>query len=245
MRTGDRDHFPDILRWIDQSDDPLFLREAAAALGKLNCRTGDAALNRLADSKDPAIRLAAAVAMGQLKLPSTYPTLIKLCRDREIKVAEAAFFSMFQIRDPSFLPEFERMSGRFTDDGADCRAIACRALLHYELKKKTIANLTKLILKPCIRIPMSPSQMDADHVRISALVLLREWARKGNPAAVKACSSIMNELNQAKDDSELRTPEFDEYRRQMEAVFQGKKVQPKEIKPIRLNFTTAPAPAEK
>ena len=108
-----------------------------------------------------------------------------------------------------------------------------------------IANLTKLILKPCIRIPMAPSQMDADHVRISALLLLREWARKGNPAAVKACSSIMNELNQAKDDSELRTPEFDEYRRQMEAVFQGKKVQPKEIKPIRLNFTTAPAPAEK
>ena len=132
-----------------------------------------------------------------------------------------------------------------TDDGADCRAIACRALLHYELKKKTIANLTKLILKPCIRIPMAPSQMDADHVRISALLLLREWARKGNPAAVKACSSIMDELNQAKDDSELRTPEFDEYRRQMEAVFQGKKVRPKEIKPIRLNFTTAPAPAEK
>ena len=171
--------------------------------------------------------------------------LIKLCRDREIKVAEAAFFSMFQIRDPSFLPEFERMTGRFTDDGADCRAIACRALLHYELKKKTIANLTKLVLKPCIRIPMAPSQMDADHVRISALLLLREWARKGNPAAVKACSSVMNELNQAKDDSELRTPEFDEYRRQMEAVFQGKKVRPKEINPLRLNFTTAPAPAER
>ena len=128
VRTGDRDHFPAVLRWIEQSDDPLFLREAAAALGKLNCRTGAAALNRLADSKDPAIREAAAVSMGQLKIPSNYPTRIKLCRDREIKVAEAAFSAMFQIRDRSFLPEFERMTGRFTEDGADCRAIACRAL---------------------------------------------------------------------------------------------------------------------
>jgi|GEM_PF-2530807 len=245
VQTGDRDHFPNILRWIGQSKDPLFLREAAAALGKLNCRTGDAALNRLADSKDPAIRQAAAVSMGQLKLPATFPTLIKLCRDREIKVAEAAFFAMFQIRDPSFLPEFERMTGRFTDDGANCRAIACRALIHYELKPRTIANLTKLILKPCIRIPMSPPQMDVDHVRISALLLLREWAGKGNPGAVRACSSIMNELDRAKDDSELRTPEFDEYRRQMEAAFQGKKVRPKEIEPPPLSFTTAPAPAEK
>ena len=245
VRTGDRDHFPAVLRWIEQSDDPLFLREAAAALGKLNCRTGAAALNRLADSKDPAIREAAAVSMGQLKIPSNYPTLIKLCRDREIKVAEAAFSAMFQIRDRSFLPEFERMTGRFTEDGADCRAIACRALLHYELKPRTIANLNKLILKPCIRIPMSPPQMDADHVRISALLLLREWARKGNPAAVKACTAVMKELNSAKADSDLISEEFDEYRRQMEAGFQGKKVHPKEIAPLPLNFTSAPAPAGK
>ncbi|MBR4666947.1 MAG: HEAT repeat domain-containing protein, partial [Lentisphaeria bacterium] len=170
VRTRDQGQEETILRWIKESDDPLFLEEAAAALGILNCRRSGKALIGLAGSKEEKIRTAAAVSMGQLKLPETFQALAKLCRDRAIKVAEAAFMSMYQISDRSFVPEFERMTGRFTDDGANCRAIACRALAAFPLKAKVIANLNKLITTACIRVPMTGPMPDADHVRISALL---------------------------------------------------------------------------
>lgn len=243
--SGDRKQEETILRWIKESEDPLFLQEAAAALGILNCRRSGKTLIGLSGSKDENIRTAAAVSMGQLKLPETFPALVKLCRDRAVKVAEAAFMSMYQISDRSFVPEFERMTGRFTDDGANCRAIACRALTAFPLKAKVIANLNKLITTACIRVPMTGPMPDADHVRVSALMLLQEHARKGNSAAKTAYRKNLDFLNQQKPESELRSEDLSEFIRQIQAAEAGQPVKPKVIESTKPQFSTEPVKEQK
>ena len=239
--TRDQKQEETILRWIKESEDPLFLEEGAAALGILNCRRSGKTLIGLSGSKDEKIRTAAAVSMGQLKLPETFPALAKLCRDRAIKVAEAAFMSMYQISDRSFVPEFERMTGRFTDDGANCRAIACRALTAFPLTAKVIANLNKLITTACIKIPMTGPAPDADYVRVSALMLLQEHARKGNSAARNACRKNLAFLDQLKPESELWSDDLAEYIRQIRAAEAGQPVNPKAIESVNPQFLTEPA----
>ena len=243
--TNDQKQEETILRWIKESEDPLFLQEAAAALGILNCRHSGKTLIGLSSSKDEKIRTAAAVSMGQLKLPETFPTLAKLCRDRAIKVAEAAFMSMYQISDRSFVPEFERMTGRFTEDGANCRAIACRALTAFPLKAKVIANLNKLITTACIRVPMTGPMPDTDHVRVSALMLLQEHARKGDSAARAAWQKNLTFLNQQKPDSELRSDDLAEYIRQLQAAEAGQPVKPKAIESANPQFRMEPVKEQK
>ncbi|MBE6371772.1 MAG: HEAT repeat domain-containing protein [Lentisphaerae bacterium] len=245
VRTRDEEQEETIQRWIKESDDPMFLAEAAAALGILNCRRSGKALISLGSSKEEKIRIAAAVSMGQLKLPETFPTLAKLCRDRAIKVAEAAFMSMYQISDRSFVPEFERMTGRFSEDGANCRAIACRALTAFPLKAKVIANLNKLITTACIRVPMTGPMPDTDHVRVSALLLLQEHARKGNNAARDAYRKNLAFLDQLKPESELRSEDLAEYIRQIRTAEAGKPVKPKLIDSVKPLFRTEPAGAKK
>ena len=245
VRTRDQGQEETILRWIKDSDDPLFLAEAAAALGSLNCRRSGKALIGLGNSKEEKIRTAAAVSMGQLKLPETFPALAKLCRDRAIKVAEAAFMSMYQISDRSFVPEFERMTGRFTDDGANCRAIACRALTAFPLSARVIANLNKLITTACIRVPMTGPMPDADHVRVSALLLLQEHARKGSSAAKAAYQKSLTVLSQEKPGSELVSEDLEEFLRQVKAAEAGQPVKPKTIDSVKPLFRTEPAGAKK
>ncbi|MBQ6596124.1 MAG: HEAT repeat domain-containing protein [Lentisphaeria bacterium] len=245
VRTRDEGQEATIQRWIKESDDPLFLEEAAAALGILNCRRSGKALISLGNSKEEKIRTAAAVSMGQLKLPETFPTLAKLCRDRVIKVAEAAFMSMYQISDRSFVPEFERMTGRFSEDGANCRAIACRALTAFPLKAKVIANLNKLITTACIRVPMTGPMPDADHVRVSALLLLQEHARKGSAAAKAAYQKCLTDLSREKPGSELVSDDLEEFLRQLKAAEAGQTVKPKLIDSVKPLFRTEPAGAKK
>ena len=245
VRTRDEGQEETIQRWIKESDDPLFLEEAAAALGILNCRRSGKALISLGNSKEEKIRTAAAVSMGQLKLPETFPTLAKLCRDRAIKVAEAAFMSMYQISDRSFVPEFERMTGRFSEDGANCRAIACRALTAFPLSAKVISNLNKLITTACIRVPMTGPMPDADHVRVSALLLLQEHARKGNSAARAAYRKNLAFLDQLKPESELRSEDLAEYIRQIQTAEAGQPVKPKQIDSVKPLFRTEPVGAKK
>ena len=240
VRMLDKDHEGTILRWTEESDDPLFLREAAAALGVLDCRRSGAVLIRLSRSKDALIRAAAAESMGKLKLPSTFPVLAGLCRDPRINVAEAAFMAMYRISDRRFVPEFERMTGRFTDDGANCRAIACRALAAFPLKAKVIANLNKLITKACIRIPMTGPMPDSDYARVSALLLLREHARKGDRAALAAYRKNLAFLDQLGAESELKSRDLDEFIRQIKALDSGKSVRPKTVDPQPPVFSTAP-----
>jgi len=239
--TLDRNHEGAILRWIRQSKDPLFLREAAAALGTLNCRRSGEALIRLSISKDDKIRAAATESIGKLKLPQTFPVLARLCRDANIEVAEAAFMAMYRISDRSFVPEFEWMAGRFSEDGANCRAIACRALAAFPLSSRVIANLDKLITTACIRVPMAGPMPDADHVRISALLLLREHAGKGDRAARSAYQKNMQFLDLLRSGSELKSDDFDEFLRQLKAADSGRPVQPKTIESVQPQFTTAPA----
>lgn len=229
-----------ILRWIRTSKDPLFLREAAAALGSLNCRHSGKVLIQMSGSKDEQIRAAAADSMGKLKLTETFPALAKLCRDPQIKVAEAAFMSMYRISDRCFLPEFERMTGRFSEDGANCRSIACRALTAFPLKSKVIDNLHKLISSACIRVPMSGPMPDADHVRISALMLLREHARKGDPAAKKAYRENLTFLDRQKPESELKSRDLEEFIRQLKEDDARRPVKPTTIENVKPVFTTAP-----
>ncbi len=245
VRTRDQGQEETILRWIKESDDPLFLEEAAAALGILNCRRSGKTLIGLGSSKEEKIRTAAAVSMGQLKLPETFPTLAKLCRDRAIKVAEAAFMSMYQISDRSFVPEFERMTGRFSEDGANCRAIACRALAAFPLNAKVIANLNKLVTTACIRVPMTGPMPDADHVRISALLLLQEHARKGGAAAKAAYQKCLTALSREKSGSELFSEDLEEFLRQIKAAEAGQPVKPKTIDSVKPLFRTEPAGAKK
>lgn len=241
VRSNDRTREKTILHWIAESDDPQFLREAAAALGFLDCRNAADALIRLAGSKDDLIRQAAAESMGMLKLPVTYSALAGLSRDRTIAVAEAAFMSMYQIGDRVFMPEFERMTGRFSEDGANCRAIACRALVPFPLKANVIGNLTKIITQSCIRIPMGDNSPDSDHARISALLLLREKGRQGDQAAQEAYQKNLAFLDQLKPGSELRNPELEEYLRQLRESDAGKTFQPKAVDSVPAIFTAAPA----
>lgn len=245
VRTNDQNQSAAILRWIDQSKDPLFLREAATALGKLHCTDGGSTLLRLANSRDDAVRRGAAESMGQLKLPVTYPALLRLCRDREIEVAEAAFLSMYKIGDSSFVPEFERMIGRLTDNGATCRAIACRALCLFKLNEKNIGNLTALVTRACIRVPMAGNMPDVPYSRISALLLLLEHARKGNPAARAAYRQCITLLEQEKTPSELLNEEFVEYLRQVKEYEAGRPVKAKLIDPVKPDFSVKPAELEK
>ena len=241
VQTGDRNYCASILDWIGQSQDLAFLREAAAALGKLKCATAGAVLIRLAGSKDAEVRRAAAQSMGMLEIPQTYPILVKLCRDRNNRVAEAAFMSMYQIGHASFVPEFERMTGKLTEDGANCRAIACRALAGCPLKAEVIARLNKLITRNCIVVPMAAPMPDANHVRISALMLLLEHAKKGNSAAREAYRKDLRFLDGLKPDSELRNADFDEFLRQLKEYEAGRKVKPKTIEPNRPVFSAEPA----
>lgn len=245
VQTNDREREETILRWIGESNDTLFLREAAAALGTLNCRNSGNALIGLAQSRDDQTRRAAAVSIGQLKIPAAYPALIRLGRDRDIKTAEAALMSMHQIGAPVFLPEFERAVGRLNEDGANCRAIACRALAAFPLKAKVIANLNKLITTACIRVPMTGPMPDADHVRISALMLLLEQSRKGNRAAKSAYEKNIVALDSEKKDSELRSESMDEFIRQLKESSAGRKILPKTIDSVEPAFTAAPADGKK
>ena len=245
VQTNDREREKTILRWIDESKDTLFLREAAAALGSLNCRNSGNALIRLAQSRDNQTRQAAAISIGQLKLPATYPALIRLGRDRDIKTAEAALLSMHQIGAPVFLPEFERTVGRLNEDGANCRAIACRAMAAFRLNPKVIPKLTKLITTSCIRVPMSPPMPDADHVRISALMLLLEHARKGDRAAKSAYEKNIAKLASEKSDSELLNESMNEFIRQLKEYSAGRKILPKTIESVEPAFTAAPADGKK
>jgi len=245
VQTNDREREETILRWIKQSKDPLFLREAAAALGSLNCRNSGTALISLAQSRDNQTRQATAVSIGQLKLPATYPALIRLGRDRDIKTAEAALMSMSRIGAPVFLPEFERAVEHLNEAGANCRAIACRAMVSFKLNPKIIPKLTKLITTACIRVPMSPPVPDADHVRISALMLLLEHAGKGNPAARTAYQKNIAVLDSEKKDSELRSESMDEFIRQLKEYSAGRKILPKSIESAEPAFTAAPADGKK
>ena len=245
VQTNDRGQEETILRWIRESKDTLFLREAAAALGSLNCRNGGNVLIRLSQSRDNQTRHTAAVSIGQLKLPATYPALIRLGRDRDIKTAEAALMSMYQIGAPVFLPEFERAVGRLNEDGANCRAIACRAMAAFRLNPKVIPKLIKLITTACIRVPMSPPMPDADHARISALMLLLEHARKGNSAAKTAYQENLARLDSEKSDSELRNESMDEFIRQLKEYSAGRKIQPKNIGSAEPSFTAAVADGKK
>lgn len=245
VQTNDREREETILRWIGESKDTLFLREAAAALGTLNCRNSGNALIGLAQSRDSQTRQAAAVSAGQLKIPATYPALIRLGRDRDIKTAEAALMSMYQIGAPVFLPEFERTVGRLNEDGANCRAIACRAMAAFPLKAKVIANLNKLITTACIRVPMTGPMPDADHVRISALMLLLEQSRKGDRAAQSAYEQNIAKLDSEKSDSELRSESVDEFIRQLKEHSAGRKILPKTIESAEPAFTAAPADGKK
>ena len=245
VQTNNRNYFDGILDWIGQSQDLPFLREAAAALGKLKCTSGGETLVRLAGSKDIEVRRAAAQSMGMLKIPQTYPALVKLCRDRNIRVAEAAFMSMYQIGHVSFVPEFERMTGRLTEDGANCRAIACRALADHPLKAVVIGQLNKLITRNCIVVPMAAPMPDANHVRISALMLLLEHAKKGNSAAREAYRKDLQILDGLKPDSELRNPDLDEFLRQLKAYEAGQKVRPKAVEPSEPVFSAGPVREQK
>ena len=245
IATNDRNYSSVIRNWIKQSTDPFFLREAADALGKLNCTDAGDTLIRLAQSKDPLVRRAAARSMGLLKIPQTYPALIRLGRDRMIQVAEAAFLSMYKIDDPSFVPEFERMIGKLTEDGINCRAIACRALAAHPLKPGVIAGLNKLITQRCIKIPMAGPMVDLIHPRISALMLLLEHAKKGNSAARKAYQADLEFLLKQKVGSDFRNEDFDEYLRQIRAFEAGKPVRPKTVDTVRPSFTAEPLKKEK
>ena len=265
----DRTRTDMIVRWTEQSADPLFLVEAVRAAGELKL-TGFTCLGQkgIEDRlpRDPEkrnlpgkeYRAVAAFTYGELLNEAmrtaeraeywknaAIPALTALSSDPDAEVAAAAMMSIWRnpACRPQFAPVLVRMLHNRKNGWSDCRAIAIRALSGWKLTARNIADLADLITKACIRIPQSSPEMDTDAVRISALMLLREQAGPGNKAADAALKKVMEKLEKADADSDLKSPEFDEFLRQVKAAATGVPVNPKRIEEPEPVFSTAPSSA--
>lgn len=263
----DRTRTEAIVRWTEQSDDPLFLVEAVRAAGELKL-TGFTCLGQKGiedrlprDSEKKALpgkeyRLAAAFTYGELLKEAirtadraeywkktSIPALTALSADPDADVAAAAMMSIWRNPEcrPQFAPVLVRMLHNRKSGWSDCRAIAIRALSGWKLNARNIADLTDLITKACIRVPQSSPEMDLDSVRVSAFMLLREQSGHGNRAAETALKKITEKLEKAPADSDLRNEVFDEFRRQVNAAAAGKPVNPKRIEDTEPVFSAGPA----
>ena len=92
---------------------------------------------------------------------------------------------------------------------------------------------------------MSGPMPDADHVRVSALMLLQEHARKGDGAARAAYRKNLEFLNRQKPESELRSEDMAEFIRQILAAEAGQPVTPKVIGRAKPQFRTEPVKEQK
>ena len=115
----------------------------------------------------------------------------------------------------------------------------------FPLNAKVIANLNKLITTACIRVPMTGPMPDADHVRISALLLLQAHARKGSAAAKAAYQKSLTVLGREKPGSELVSEDLEEFLRQIKAAEAGQPIKPKTIDSVKPLFRTEPAGTKK
>lgn len=231
----DISHAPDILRWLDESEDDIFTEEAITILGNLKYKKAANSMIARSSSVNPKIRTAAAVAFGKLNVAKTFPTLKKLYRDKNQDTADAAMSSMFQLKNKVFAQDFYHALKTRTLETEMIRTIACRAIAQLQLYQSTILpDLTILIEKACILIPMSPPMPDSFRVRISAMLLLKEELQRGNADAKTVFERNLNPTV-AKDAEQ--DPTYDEFLRQLREAYSGNKVIGSPIEPMEATWT--------
>ena len=115
------------------------------------------------------------------------------------------------------------------------RTIACRAIAQLQLYQFSILpDLTSLIEKACILIPMSPPMPDSFRVRISAMLLLKEELQRGNADAKTVFERNLNPTV-AKDAEQDHA--YDEFLRQLREAYSGNKVIGSPIEPMEATWT--------
>lgn len=188
-----------------------------------------------AASEFNAVRKAAAKALRVLPGAASAEALKRLINDPSDETAEMAMETVFLLRDPAFVPQLTAAVVNVRK-GAVYRAVACRTLCATPLQidNKAVAALNRLLLTPCIPVPMSPPMYDAGPTRACALMTLFKAGQAGNKQCQEAFERAVRRLeNPTKKELESSFIDDDltEYFRQIKLLRDGKEVTPTQIMP--------------
>lgn len=229
-----------ILKKARQEKDPALVCQAVETLAVLRVESMAPLVLDLAGDPDESIRKAVAVALRVFPGSATTSALKKLVLDPSDDVAIAAMETIRILHETSLAKDLAEAVGKFKRSSR-LRAYACRALgkMTDQLDAKDISTLRRMILTPCIAVPMEPPAYDDPLPRALGLYLLLEGSRAGNPLCRTAFSEVLERLR----NPSIREKEngicdglMEEYLRQILLMSAGKEVVPEPIPPVEPEF---------